>query len=115
MSKSLSVKGLVAHCQEHGSDPINNTAWNTCAIGTYLDSRGYSIRHDRGELYTLVPLAQQDDVEKFYCELRDTFTGELNPSYGEREEQDEYLSLASYLNDGLAQSYKDVVEAVYNG
>ena len=51
--------------------PIDNTNWSTCAVGSYIQSRGIRIPNGRGNCFDLVDIKYRAQVNTFMFELSD--------------------------------------------
>ena len=40
---NLSINGFKSFCVSKGTASIDNTSWNTCALGLYLASEGFTL------------------------------------------------------------------------
>lgn len=103
----LSVKDFVNYCKSRGNDKIDNESWGTCAIGTYLLSKGMAVDcvYDIGTISGLVTDEHKAIVQAFEVNLGLT---EISEPVDTEMEWDEREDLAEYLNLSLAETYNDI-------
>ena len=62
---TLSREDFLEFCKAQGNRRINNRGWSTCAIGSYLKSKGIDVTDGRALVRDLVPEEHSIAVEAF--------------------------------------------------